>query len=46
MLGSLRKGLESLNANGGRFEINLLLLADDTAQVADSKKLCKHFRQT
>ena len=37
----LGKGLESLNANGFRFEIRLLLFADDTALVADSKeKLC------
>ena len=27
----LRKGLELLRANGGRFEINQLLFADDTA---------------
>ena len=27
--------------NGGRFEINQLLFADDTALVADSKKLCR-----
>ena len=31
----LGKGLELLNANGGRFEINQLLFADDTALVAD-----------
>ena len=38
----LGKGLELLSANGGRFEINLLLFADDTALVADSKeKLCR-----
>ena len=37
----LGKWLELLSANGGRFEINQLLLADDTALVADSKeKLC------
>ena len=31
-----------LSANGGRFEINQLLFADDTALVADSEeKLCK-----
>ena len=35
----LGKGLEPLSANGGRFEINPLLFADDTAQVADSEKL-------
>ena len=35
-------GLELLNANGGRFEINLLLFADDTTLVADSEeKLCR-----
>ena len=38
----LRKGLEMLNANGGRFEINQLMFADDTALVADSEdKLCR-----
>ena len=38
----LAKGLELLSANGGRFEINQLLFADDTALVADSeKKLCR-----
>ena len=31
----LGKGLELLSANGGRFEINQLLFADDTALVAD-----------
>ena len=37
----LGKGLELLNANGVRFEINQLLFADDTALVADSDdKLC------
>ena len=36
----LRKRLELLSANGGRFEINQLLFAD-TALVADSEeKLC------
>ena len=35
------KGLELLSKNGGRFEINQLLFADDTALVADSEeKLC------
>ena len=29
-----------LSANGGRFEINQLLFADDTALVPDSEKLC------
>ena len=37
----LGKGLELLSANGGRFEINQLLFADDRALVADSEeKLC------
>ena len=36
------KGLELLSTNGGRFEINQLLFADDTALVADSEeKLCR-----
>ena len=39
---ALGKGLELLSANGGRFEINQLLFADDTALVADSdNKLCR-----
>ena len=38
----LGKRLELLSANGGRFEINQLLFADDTALVADSEeKLCR-----
>ena len=38
----LGKGLELLSANGGRFEINQLLFAEDTALVADSEeKLCR-----
>ena len=38
----LGKGLELLSANGGRFEINQLLFADDTALVAASEeKLCR-----
>ena len=38
----LRKGLELLSANGGRFEINQLLFADDTALVVElDEKLCK-----
>ena len=38
----LGKGLELLSANGGRFEINQLLFADDAALVADSEeKLCR-----
>ena len=32
----LGKGLELQTANGGRFEINQLLFADDAALVADS----------
>ena len=39
---TLWKGLGLLSANGGRFEINQLLFADDTALVADSEeKLCR-----
>ena len=34
----LVKGQELLSANGGRFEINQLLFADDTAVVADSEE--------
>ena len=34
----LGKGLELLSANGGRFEINQLLFADDTALVAASEE--------
>ena len=37
----LGKGLELLSANSGRFKINQLLFADETALVADSKKLCR-----
>ena len=38
----LGKGLELLSVNGGRFEKNQLLFADDTALVADSEeKLCR-----
>ena len=37
----LGKGLELLSANGGWFEINQLLFADDTALVVESEKLCK-----
>ena len=38
----LGKGQELLCANGGRFEMNQLLFADDTALVADSEdKLCR-----
>ena len=42
----LWKGLQLLSANGGRFEINQLLFADDTALVADSEeKLCRLVRE-
>ena len=38
----LGKELELLRANGGRFEINQLVFADDTALVADSEEmLCR-----
>ena len=38
----LGKGFELLSANGGRFEINQLSFADDTALVADSEeKFCR-----
>ena len=38
----LGKGLELQSANGGRFEINQLLFADDTALVGDSEEqLCR-----
>ena len=38
----LGKGLELLSANGGTFEINQMLFADDAALVADSEeKLCR-----
>ena len=38
----LGKGLELLSANGGRFEINQLLFADDAALVADlEEKFCR-----
>ena len=38
----LRKRLELLSTNGGRFEINQLLFADDTVLVPDSEeKLCR-----
>ena len=37
----LEKGLELLSANGRKFDLSLLLFADDTAVVADSEdKLC------
>ena len=34
----LGKGLELLRANGGRFEINQLLFAGDTAPMADAQE--------
>ena len=38
----LGKRLELLSANGGRFQINQLLFADDTALVANSEvKVCR-----
>ena len=37
----LWKGLKLLKVNGGKFEMNQLLFAEDTAQAADSKKLCR-----
>ena len=38
----LGKGLGLLSANGGRYEINQLLFADDAALVVESdEKLCK-----
>ena len=38
----LGKGLELLSVTGGRFQINQLLFADDTARLADSEeKLCR-----
>ena len=38
----LGKGLELLSVNDGKFEMNQLLFADDTALVADSEqKLCR-----
>ena len=33
--------MEQLSANGGRFEINRPLFADDAALVADTEKLCR-----
>ena len=35
------KGLELPSVNGGRFEINQQLLADDTTLMADSDKFCR-----
>ena len=38
----LMKGLEPLSVNSGRFGINQLLFADDSALMADSEeKLCR-----
>ena len=39
--GVLGKALELLRANGGRFEINQLLFADDAALADDWEKLCR-----
>ena len=36
----LGKGLEMLSVNGGRFEINQLSFADDTALVAAQSRSC------
>ena len=36
----LGKGFELLSANGGRFEINQLLFADDTALVLTQRRSC------
>ena len=36
----LEKRLELLSVNGGRFEINQQLFADDAALVADSRRSC------
>ena len=38
------KGLELLRTNGGRFEINQPLFADDTALVADSEEKFLNWR--
>ena len=39
---AIGKGLRLLSVNEGRFKINNLLFADDTALVADSEqKLCR-----
>ena len=44
---ALGKELELLSTNGGRFEINQVLLADDTALVADSaEKLCRQVSES
>ena len=37
----LGKGLALFSVNGGMFETNQLLFADDTALVADYEKLCE-----
>ena len=36
----LGRELKLLHANGGKFDINQLLFADDTVLVPDSKKRC------
>ena len=41
----LGKELELLSANGGRFQINQLLFADDIALVADLEKLYRLVRE-
>ena len=35
------EGLGLLRANGGRFEMNQQLFADDAALVADSTEVCR-----
>ena len=37
----LGKGLELLSANGGRFEVNQLLFADDTELVAPCMQMIR-----
>ena len=36
------KGLELLSANGGRFDINQLLFADDTARLTPRRSCVKY----
>ena len=38
---ALGRGLERLQVNGGRFELNQLLFEDDKTLLADSEKLCR-----
>ena len=40
----LEKGLE-LSVNGGRFEVNSLLFAVDTALVVHSEEMCRLVRE-